>query len=523
MYYLKQIHIQNFRNIEYQTIQFWKNKTVFVWKNGSWKTVILQAIDKLLNAKKIKEKDFRRKEKKIILEAIVSYNEQDLKIKIESYFEDNEIINKTNFDGELQKDFLEKTNVIYIPSDREINKDDSKNGYIKLIDLIIRNKELKNENIKDNEIIKNARKKLSSWRARKWATKTTILISLLKLYLYSIQNLETNSFTIFLIDQPENFLHPHATKMIDNILQSIWEQENTKVCYATHSPELVSNFKKWTYEIDNIVFVKEIDGKCFTKRVDNRNWRFNKIMISLIFKNASVFFSDAVILVEWETEKISVPNIFENSDLKKYCSLKCKHLTREEKVNYFNLNYKNISVVDVWWKWALSDWFVFASELFWKENVVAMIDRDENFFADKQMILKAIRQVYKVQKVYENDFRKYNWIVLDWEFENYYKIDAIRNFLIEAIERKTLASTIFSENKLEQNIKNLDQNLKRLKHAKKISTVYESIFSSYFRRYSKPTIAFNLSTWLCENNWYDEELLKIFSFIIEKLDNNEKN
>ena len=166
---------------------------------------------------------------------------------------------------------------------------------------------------------------------------------------------------------------------------------------------------------------------------------------------------------------------------------------------------------------------MFASELFWKENVVAMIDRDENFFADKQMILKAIRQVYKVQKVYENDFRKYNWIVLDWEFENYYKIDAIRNFLIEAIERKTLASTIFSENKLEQNIKNLDQNLKRLKHAKKISTVYESIFSSYFRRYSKPTIAFNLSTWLCENNWYDEELLKIFSFIIEKLDNNEKN
>ena len=64
MYYLKQIHIQNFRNIEYQTIQFWKNKTVFVWKNGSWKTVILKAIDKLLNAKKIKEKDFRRKEKK---------------------------------------------------------------------------------------------------------------------------------------------------------------------------------------------------------------------------------------------------------------------------------------------------------------------------------------------------------------------------------------------------------------------------------------------------------------------------
>jgi hypothetical protein len=34
-------------------------------------------------------------------------------------------------------------------------------------------------------------------------------------------------------------------------------------------------------------------------------------MINLIFKNTDIFFSDAVILVEGETEKISIPNIYE--------------------------------------------------------------------------------------------------------------------------------------------------------------------------------------------------------------------
>ncbi len=42
--------------------------------------------------------------------------------------------------------------------------------------------------------------------------KTTLLITLLKLYLYSINETNNKDFTIFIIDQPENFLHPHATK-----------------------------------------------------------------------------------------------------------------------------------------------------------------------------------------------------------------------------------------------------------------------------------------------------------------------
>gem|GEM_PF-6325324 len=40
------------------------------------------------------------------------------------------------------------------------------------------------------------------------------------------------------------------------------------------------------------------NGVTKTKKIDNSGGRFNKIMINLIFKNASIFFSDYVILVE---------------------------------------------------------------------------------------------------------------------------------------------------------------------------------------------------------------------------------
>ena len=136
------------------------------------------------------------------------------------------------------------------------------------------------------------------------------------------------------------------------------------------------------------------------------------------------------------------------------------------------------------------------------------------------MIIKSIRTVYKTWEVYENDFRKYNWIVLDWEFENYYKIDSIRTYI-----RKTLSQRAekywddFDQIKFDTSLSKLESRLLKLKHAKKISTAYESVFNSYFRKYSKPTIAFNLSIWLSENNWYHKDLIKIFAQIVEKLDN----
>ncbi|MBF0913973.1 AAA family ATPase, partial [Candidatus Gracilibacteria bacterium] len=147
MYCLKQIHIQNFRNIEYQTIYLGERKSVFVGKNGSGKTIILKAIEKLINSKRIKRKDFKDLEKKLILEATVIYNGEEIKIKIEAKFDSDEITTVDNFSDEKQKEFLKKVNLIFIPADRKINKENKEDGYIKLIDLILKTKELKNDKL----------------------------------------------------------------------------------------------------------------------------------------------------------------------------------------------------------------------------------------------------------------------------------------------------------------------------------------------------------------------------------------
>lgn len=513
MFQIKNIKIKNFRNIVDETINIWVNKTVFVWKNGSWKTIVLKAIEKLFNSKEIKEKDFKNIEEVLILESIFNYEWKDYIIRTEAFYDGKKVITRNL---ELEKDIkkiLEKLNIIYIPSDRKINKNKKENWYMKLIDLILENKE------KSKVILKKKKAKLESLDLQSGKRKTTLLISLLELYLYSINNTNNDDYNVFLIDQPENFLHPHATQMIDSILQQIWELENTQILYSTHSWELVSNFKKWKYEISDIIFVKNIEGNTVLKSIDNRYGRYNKIMINLIFKNSAIFFSDAVILVEWETEKISVPNIYENINTEKFIKSSNLKLSREDKKNYFNLNYKNISVIDVGGKWALHEWYMFASDLFGKQNVVAVIDRDENYELDYEKIEKSIKKVHHIESVNEKEFKNYNWIVLDWEFENYYKIESIKKYLTEKInKRKERFWADFDPKVHEMSLKHLDDMLERLKTAKKISSEYERLFNTYFYKYSKPTIAFNLSIWLSQNNWYDDNLYKIFAEIIEKFD-----
>lgn len=514
VFQIKNIKIQNFRNIEKEIIDLWPNKTVFVWKNGSWKTIILKAIEKLFNSKKIKEKDFKNIKLPLILESEIIYNGKTIFLKIESIFDWKKVkINKEKKKKDLSE-IEKKLNVVYIPWDRKINKNNKENGYVKLVDLILKNKEsIDLKNIKKIELTK-----INDNYLLDWENKTTLLITLLRLYIYSLINTNNDNFNIFLIDQPENFLHPHATKMIDELLQKIGELKNTQILYSTHSWELVSNFRKWKYEISDIVFVKNISWNTTIKKIDNKYGRFNKIMINLIFKNSWIFFSDWVILVEWETEKISIPNIYENVKLWKYIDMDYKDLSKEEIENYFNLNAKNISVIDVWWKWALHEWYEFSCELFWTNKVFAIIDKDSNYEIDYEKISRSIKRVYGIENVLENDFIKYNWIILDWEFENYYKKSSIKNFLKAKIDRrKEKYWKDFDPIKYEYSIKSLNYQIKKLYTAKKISSEYEKLFNIYFYKYSKPTIAFNLSIWLTQNNWFDERLYKIFAEIIIKM------
>lgn len=515
MFHFQNIHIKNFKSILDEKITFWKNKTVFVGKNNSGKSNILKAIEKVTNFDRasFKQSDFLDITKSIFIEAEIEYKWDLYSIDITAKYNIKTwkiklLHNYTN--TEFEK--LIKT--IYIRSDRKIERKNLDNGFNKIINLILENKKFfyKNNKNKDFKSIKTLRKENSDG-------KTSLFITLLKLYLYSIKSIQNQGFRIFIIDQPENFLHPHATKLIDRLLQEIGQERNTQIFYSTHSPELVSNFKKDIYELSDIVFVRNINNHTYTKKIQYKYGRYEKIMINLIFKNASIFFSDAIILCEWETERISLPNIYENynwkaGDLPK----EYKNIDSTQIQSFFNLDMNNINIIDVGWKWSLPEWYSFACEIFWKDKVIAIIDKDKDFEVDSAIISQTIRKVHKQTATNIEEFKKYNWVVLPGEFEHSYKIDIIQSFLWDIIEERALRywDNLDPEKLKESKIK-LFHRIEKLKQTWKISKWYEVLFNKYFRHYGKPTIAFHLSTWLSKNNWYDRVFIDTLREIIHKL------
>lgn len=502
MYYIQKISVKNYKSLKDNSIDFWPNKTVFVGKNDVWKSNILKAMRVAFWEKKIKVTDFNNSKEKIEICVELNINEKIYEIFVQAKIEKNEVNYEVIVPKQIKK-IYKKIDLIYIPADRQYQKDDPNSWYYKLINLILKNKE--NSNLEKKYFDKiNWLWQLDKLSASK---NTTLLISLLELYLHTIKDVKNEWFKLFILDQPENFLHPHATKLIDNLLWEISELQNTQILYSTHSPDLVSNFKKKIYEISDIVFVKRDWEYTTTKKIENKNWKYDKIMINLIFKNSSIFFSDSVILVEWETEKVAVPNIFENWEWS------------QKKKSRYNLESKNINVIDVGGKWALAEWYKFSCDLFWTDEVFAMIDRDPDFAHDEAMIIKTIKSVYWVKHVKPVDFMKYNWIMLDWEFEAYYNQDKIKQYLESIIlERSKKFWKDLDQDKVDRSLDILEARLKKVNTSKKISKAYSKLFWKYFKRSGKPTIAFNLSTYLSKNNWYTWWIINKFQYIANKLE-----
>lgn len=572
MYKLHKIKITNYKSIKYAEIFFSNNKTVFVWKNNSWKSNILKAVNLLFSwyHKNIDKNSFNDLSKEIIIEATIQKDLKEyLNLKITAYIKNKELIinYEKNYNDEERKkiqDFFDNVDFIYIPSNRSFwNKNSA--WYKKMIDLILKNKaeSIENKVVIDNlkkivlsvkEIIrdrdnivfneesnspikldKNSNELLARLNEEIYyedfnnikdfddislSTKNSLFITLFDLYYKSLTNTKNERFKIFVIDHVENFLHPHSIRLIDKVLQDISEKENTQIIYSTHANELVSNFKKDKYEIDALRFVYKLNWYSNIKQIKNKYWNYERIMLNLMFKSSDVFFSDAVILVEWETEKIAIPNILEywpwNEEDLKDCKLDlCKNIIGKNKINdFFNIYLKNIAVIDVWWKWALSDWYEFCSELLWRKNVFAIIDKDNNFFEDKRNIERSIKKVHG-RFVREYEYEKYNWIVLDWEFENYYKAEKVKEYLSSVLKEKYK-----NDNYIQKDINQLIDKIENLKIRKKISVSYERLFKKYLRWFWKPTIAFNLSIRLCQNDWYKRWIMDILKKIIYKIEEN---
>ncbi len=162
-------------------------------------------------------------------------------------------------------------------------------------------------------------------------------ISIAILKAYSELNLSNNS-PIF-IDEPELYLHPQAQRNFYKILRSIAEKTElntqtweyvfigTQIFYTTHSPDFLNawNFneiflvrkdkEKWTY-IKNAKIKEFLEDLKVRNNIDSNELDFLLRMQNAYFETGDSqkanewFFARKIILVEWQSETLILPYLF---------------------------------------------------------------------------------------------------------------------------------------------------------------------------------------------------------------------
>ena len=335
-------------------------------------------------------------------------------------------------------------------------------------------------------------------------TQSAIMIGLFDLYLKTFSQNYGSVLKVLAIDEPENFLHPQSKRLINNLLDQIAAIQNNQVIYITQSPELISNFNN-NFTLADVVYVyKNKDDTTLIKQFTKQEVeQFSKIQQELNAENSEIFFADRVLLVDGQTEKYSIPNIFKynkwaQQDLPENKKEESGKLSGNEQNLYlkrhFDLDYRNISVINTGGKNNIDKYYRFACRLLNRENVWVLFDKDSDFERkDKNKIVNLIKEIWEVNEIKEEDFKKYHWLILEkGEFENYYNIEMLAKFL--EVNKKDVESLI----------------LKKKESLTKYSKIIESLFKEKLgEEYTKPTIAFRLSKYLIENNGYEKELIDI--------------
>lgn len=194
---------------------------------------------------------------------------------------------------------------------------------------------------------------------------------------------------IFLIEEPEMFLHPQMQRSLYKTIRNIGQ--TNQVIYITHSPHFVT-----IPEFDEIVIIgKDANGTFKTKSSLPPDVRLKeKFRKELDPERNELFFAKKILFVEGDTEKLSLPEY-------------AKRLSKD-------LDKNGSSIIEVGGKRNLKDFIELA--LSFKLPVGFMYDTDSSAFINKtdeaaynQMLndysLRAV-QVWPLDKDYEDELKK---------------------------------------------------------------------------------------------------------------------
>jgi predicted ATP-dependent endonuclease of OLD family len=113
---------------------------------------------------------------------------------------------------------------------------------------------------------------------------------------------------IFLIEEPEMFLHPHMQRSLYSTIRNIGK--TNQVIYITHSPHFVT-----IPEFDEIRIIKRgVNGtevaKSSMKCDEKLKEKFRK---ELDPERNELFFASKILFVEGDTERLALPTYFQET------------------------------------------------------------------------------------------------------------------------------------------------------------------------------------------------------------------
>jgi putative ATP-dependent endonuclease of the OLD family len=116
---------------------------------------------------------------------------------------------------------------------------------------------------------------------------------------------------IILIEEPEMFLHPQMQRSLYTTLQRLGK--TNQIIYTTHSPHFVS-----IPDYRNVLLVRrsrDVGTTLTRSNLPDAEWRREKLRQALDSERSELFFARRILVVEGDTERLSLPEFAKKLDL----------------------------------------------------------------------------------------------------------------------------------------------------------------------------------------------------------------
>ena len=297
---------------------------------------------------------------------------------------------------------------------------------------------------KSEDYYKNIRLAVNDGIETPLESKGSGLQSLIMIELFKFYCKTFNQSSLLILEEPELFLHPHAKRMLSDILMDFIANNKNQIIITTHSEEFIHNV-----DIENINVIRKTKDGTKKKRILKDNYgdgkELQKLKIELQHKNAEMFFAEKVILVEGE-EQILIPEIVKKLYGKNILNNNDISIIKVGGKSYFNIYRKVLNELNIE-NYIIADYDILNNGL----NPLLNDDEKEKLSEIKSQMSHSLKSSKNIKKAtdsrdWENLVRIIDKVVSEEEYDN--QLNGIWASFKERIHEK-------------KGLKDLEENLKK--------------------------------------------------------------